>query len=252
MRKIGRNEPCPCGSGKKFKQCHLGKEDEIVFENIGEFTLEMSEKITRLKPVAYGRSREMVDALDIEALTGSPLGVKFIDLHEYQGLDLFGNQTDQGGKGGGVLVNPFKTRKSDPDHLYIAISPDVEDCVLVHELAHVLDDLGGSKLLPGVAKPMAFEMGAPVEHFEHPEEFGYWLEFLHRKFNVPLDADDTIIYYLYQNKMLLKGDEIRANDPFLLKSKSQRILAFLSQRCAEIDALICERPGYIGSRVQKD
>ena len=21
-RKIGRNEPCPCGSGKKFKQCH--------------------------------------------------------------------------------------------------------------------------------------------------------------------------------------------------------------------------------------
>ena len=20
--KIGRNDPCPCGSGKKFKQCH--------------------------------------------------------------------------------------------------------------------------------------------------------------------------------------------------------------------------------------
>jgi preprotein translocase subunit SecA len=20
--KAGRNEPCPCGSGKKFKQCH--------------------------------------------------------------------------------------------------------------------------------------------------------------------------------------------------------------------------------------
>jgi preprotein translocase subunit SecA len=20
-RKVGRNEPCPCGSGKKFKQC---------------------------------------------------------------------------------------------------------------------------------------------------------------------------------------------------------------------------------------
>jgi preprotein translocase subunit SecA len=23
--KVGRNDPCPCGSGKKFKQCH-GKE----------------------------------------------------------------------------------------------------------------------------------------------------------------------------------------------------------------------------------
>jgi preprotein translocase subunit SecA len=26
----GRNEQCPCGSGKKFKQCHLGREDEII------------------------------------------------------------------------------------------------------------------------------------------------------------------------------------------------------------------------------
>ena len=22
MRKVGRNEKCPCGSGKKFKNCH--------------------------------------------------------------------------------------------------------------------------------------------------------------------------------------------------------------------------------------
>lgn len=25
-KKIGRNEPCPCGSGKKYKKCHMGKE----------------------------------------------------------------------------------------------------------------------------------------------------------------------------------------------------------------------------------
>jgi preprotein translocase subunit SecA len=27
-RKVGRNEPCPCGSGKKYKHCHgqLAKE----------------------------------------------------------------------------------------------------------------------------------------------------------------------------------------------------------------------------------
>lgn len=24
---IGRNAPCPCGSGKKFKHCHLRKRD---------------------------------------------------------------------------------------------------------------------------------------------------------------------------------------------------------------------------------
>jgi preprotein translocase subunit SecA len=26
----GRNDPCPCGSGKKFKNCHLGREQEIM------------------------------------------------------------------------------------------------------------------------------------------------------------------------------------------------------------------------------
>jgi preprotein translocase subunit SecA len=25
-KKIGRNDPCPCGSGKKYKKCHMGKE----------------------------------------------------------------------------------------------------------------------------------------------------------------------------------------------------------------------------------
>ncbi len=24
-QKVGRNDPCPCGSGKKYKKCHLGK-----------------------------------------------------------------------------------------------------------------------------------------------------------------------------------------------------------------------------------
>lgn len=25
MKKIGRNDPCPCGSGKKYKYCCLNK-----------------------------------------------------------------------------------------------------------------------------------------------------------------------------------------------------------------------------------
>lgn len=27
MEPVPRNAPCPCGSGKKYKHCHLGKED---------------------------------------------------------------------------------------------------------------------------------------------------------------------------------------------------------------------------------
>jgi preprotein translocase subunit SecA len=29
VAKIGRNQPCPCGSGKKFKHCHMGRESEL-------------------------------------------------------------------------------------------------------------------------------------------------------------------------------------------------------------------------------
>jgi len=28
MKKAGRNEPCPCGSGKKYKNCHMKSEGQ--------------------------------------------------------------------------------------------------------------------------------------------------------------------------------------------------------------------------------
>jgi hypothetical protein len=253
MKTIGRNDPCPCGSGKKFKKCHLGKEDELL-EGMGEISLEMSQRITSLPEVSYGRSKEMIDGLDIKAFTGSEIGIRFIDLKQYDDLNLSGQQSFRRNKegAGGVLVNILKTGKSDPDNIYVAISPAIGDSVLVHQLAHVLDYLGGSKLMPGIAKPMSFDVGVPVEHLEHPQEFGYWLDFLQKKFDVYLDADDTIITYLYENGMLIKGEDIEKQDRFILKSKSDRILKFLGEKGAEIDALICERPGYIGSRVGKD
>ena len=27
--KVGRNDPCPCGSGKKYKKCCMAKNEEI-------------------------------------------------------------------------------------------------------------------------------------------------------------------------------------------------------------------------------
>jgi hypothetical protein len=29
MQRPGRNDPCHCGSGKKFKQCHASKKDRM-------------------------------------------------------------------------------------------------------------------------------------------------------------------------------------------------------------------------------
>ncbi len=221
---------------------------------MSDFSEEMSARITSLKTVTYGHSQEMLNALDIKKMTGSPIGIKLIDLEEYDKLDLFGRQPTKGGKDskGGVVINILKTQKTDPDNIYVAISPQISDHILAHELAHILDFLGGSKLMPGIATPLSFELGVPVEHLEHPHEFCYWLTFLQEKFDIQLDADDTIITYLYKNDMLIKGDVIAKADSFVLKTKSERILKFLSESSAEIDALICELPGYIGSQVKKD
>lgn len=34
LRKIGRNDPCPCGSGKKFKKCCLTSASDSLLENL--------------------------------------------------------------------------------------------------------------------------------------------------------------------------------------------------------------------------
>jgi len=253
MMKIGRNDPCPCGSGKKFKKCHLGREDELFQEGRSAFSEEMGKKITGLPEVRYGRSGEMIETLDMETLTGSRFGVRFIDLHAYEALNVTDERLSNRKKGGsgGVMVNIQKTAMSDPDNIYVAITPAIADSTLIHELSHVLDYLAGSKLMPGLAKPLSFELGIPIEHIEHPHEFGYWLQYLQEQFQVELDADDMVVAYLYEHGMLLKGADIAGRNALTLKTRSDEILRFLSEKSAEIDALICERPGYIGSRVKK-
>ncbi|MDR1688891.1 MAG: SEC-C domain-containing protein [Clostridiales bacterium] len=32
--KVGRNDPCPCGSGKKYKRCCLGKDENLKYEQM--------------------------------------------------------------------------------------------------------------------------------------------------------------------------------------------------------------------------
>ena len=48
--KIGRNQPCPCGSGKKYKHCHLLIQREQIEKQreirrqVDEFTKKVSER----------------------------------------------------------------------------------------------------------------------------------------------------------------------------------------------------------------
>ncbi|MGE5841106.1 MAG: YecA family protein [Deltaproteobacteria bacterium] len=248
MKDIGRNDPCPCGSGKKFKKCHMGREEELVWEGTGEATIEdMGVRIANLPTVHYGRSREMLAALNLPEMTRSSMGIKFVDLVQYSRLNVWGSAS-VGDKRGGVLINVYKTQKADPEHVYIAISEDVDDGTLVHQLAHALMYMAGSKLPAGTLDPLAYEIGIPTDHLEHPEEFGYWLDTLAKKFNVTLDADDTIIRYLYDHHVLIPAKDIHENNGVVLRSKSDRMLKFLSEHSEEIDGMIKSRAGYIGKR----
>ena len=256
MQKIGRNDPCPCGSGKKFKKCHQGKEDDLFLDDLDKANVEeMGVRITRLPPVNYGRSKEMVDGLGMAELIGKEVGIRFVDLEAYSDMKLFGRGSGQAASEkakGGLFINPYKTLTADPKNLYLAISKEVDDGILIHEIAHVLDYLGGSQLVPGTLDPIALELGVPVEHLEHPDEFGHWLDYLQKKFEVTLDADDTIIAYLYENQLLIKGKEIQSHNALILRAKSDHILRFLHERGSELDQRIRNLPGYIGERIYKD
>lgn len=48
VTKINRNEPCPCGSGKKYKKCCLGKQEHEEVDDLDALMQEgysLSEKI---------------------------------------------------------------------------------------------------------------------------------------------------------------------------------------------------------------
>lgn len=36
LRSAGRNDDCPCGSGKKYKKCHLRADEEAASKALGE------------------------------------------------------------------------------------------------------------------------------------------------------------------------------------------------------------------------
>ena len=50
---LGRNSPCPCGSGKKYKKCHLGQipqyETKEMLEKKKKAALEAKKKETEQK-----------------------------------------------------------------------------------------------------------------------------------------------------------------------------------------------------------
>ncbi|HEX7004323.1 MAG TPA: SEC-C metal-binding domain-containing protein [Trueperaceae bacterium] len=76
--KIGRNEPCPCGSGKKYKKCCLGKEIEPVPNRAREFNEEIAHIMDGREFQSIDEAQELLDRLT-EMRNHAPL-------EDFQGL----------------------------------------------------------------------------------------------------------------------------------------------------------------------
>jgi preprotein translocase subunit SecA len=50
--KIGRNDPCPCGSGKKFKHCHEGREADLKLQQFVQATEQATTKPSTAQQLA--------------------------------------------------------------------------------------------------------------------------------------------------------------------------------------------------------
>lgn len=55
MAKIGRNDPCPCGSGEKYKRCHLAVDAEIE-----RASMEPSGPFVQARPIGPGGLVEVI------------------------------------------------------------------------------------------------------------------------------------------------------------------------------------------------
>lgn len=89
MAKVGRNDPCPCGSGKKYKNCHLPIEEAQRSE-----LLLLRRAVDTLMPKLLDHARAMPDAV-AEAFTRywdskyDPAQLGDLDDMEDRGADRF-------------------------------------------------------------------------------------------------------------------------------------------------------------------
>jgi len=245
LSNIGRNDPCPCGSGKKFKRCHLGREKDLIPDKLTQDPAQVALAITRLPACDHPRAASLAAALNLTSPAGKQLSIKLVDLAAYAGLQAGAQDAPRAARGG-VLINPQKTRVLDPEHLYLALSPDADDSTILHQLAHAADLVGGSSLPPGRAGQMAQESRVPVELLEHSQEFGDQLLELAERFQVELDAEDEIVAFLARRRMLLPGRLIAAGNGAELVAAAEKTMRLLQEAKEEINARIKGRAGYAG------
>ena len=70
MAKPGRNDPCPCGSGNKYKKCCLAKEEAVVREQLAKAEARRAERAAETA-AAYRLHLREVKAAIAASLSGA-------------------------------------------------------------------------------------------------------------------------------------------------------------------------------------
>lgn len=89
ISKIGRNEPCPCGSGKKYKKCCLDKEPELLRDASPYAGLTMSQVRSSPQLVDDADFIESMRAYELKKLEPASLNPDQL-LAAYRRAELFG------------------------------------------------------------------------------------------------------------------------------------------------------------------
>lgn len=79
MNKVGRNDPCPCGSGKKFKKCCLNKPYQPSAELIADLELgqqRIREYEEEQKKQDWSKPLEPLPVIDSDLPLFEPLATK--------------------------------------------------------------------------------------------------------------------------------------------------------------------------------
>ncbi|MDO9578453.1 MAG: SEC-C metal-binding domain-containing protein [Candidatus Cloacimonadales bacterium] len=78
MAKVGRNDPCPCGSGKKYKKCCLNKQRDISDEFLWQQSRQIDEKLID-KLARFAKQQFGFDVLHIawKSFSGSKVRTSF-------------------------------------------------------------------------------------------------------------------------------------------------------------------------------
>jgi hypothetical protein len=65
LKETGRNDPCPCGSGKKYKKCHLPEDEKAKH---ADFVKAEEERKAAAAAAADDEAEENVDDIDTKIL----------------------------------------------------------------------------------------------------------------------------------------------------------------------------------------